>query len=116
MYHFCINQNCAAGPYNTPFTAKLVIENVSKHEKVAYRLMTLEPRHYIVNPSKGFIPMGQSVTVSITLQPIKHEASFRAAMQKFLVQVVPVQANSTVDSVADLVNKNNVLLQRIIHN
>ena len=90
------------GPYNKRFTAKLMIENVSQH-KVAFRLMTLEPRHYIVDPSKGIIPAHQSTTVNIVLKTIENEANFKTATQKFLVQVVPAKPDSTSDSVSELV-------------
>lgn len=92
------------GPYNKRFTAKLMIENVSQH-KVAFRLMTLEPRHYIVDPSKGIIPAHQSTTVNIVLKTIENEANFKTATQKFLVQVVPAKPDSTSDSVSELFSK-----------
>lgn len=91
------------GPYDKEYTTFLKIENVSKNVVVAFRLMTLEAKNYLCDPSKGIIQPQQSAIVNIKLLPIKNEATFKTGAQKFLVQVVPAKPTSTFENVSELV-------------
>ena len=90
------------GPYTQPQFAQLVLQNpTDKH--VAFKIMTIEPRYYVVKPSKGVLEPKQSVTVDIKLRPIRNTKSFKVARQKFMIESVVAPEGTNLDNVPALV-------------
>ncbi|CDJ70036.1 major sperm protein domain-containing protein, putative [Eimeria necatrix] len=70
------------------FTSSIVqitLKNVSSHPFVAYKIKTTAPKSYLVRPSTGAVPQGESRSVQIVLQAPTEEPP-KAAADRFLIQ------------------------------
>ncbi|KAI8364783.1 PapD-like protein [Radiomyces spectabilis] len=72
-------------------------------ELLAFKVKTTAPRHYCVRPNAGLIGPGDSLSIEVTLQPLKTEPADNATCKdKFLVQSIPVIGNLTKMDLSDL--------------
>ncbi|KAL8450730.1 hypothetical protein Emed_002368 [Eimeria media] len=76
----------------TSSSVELLLENVSAHPYVAYKIKTTAPKSYLVRPSSGVVPQGQTRSVQIVLQALTEEPS-RTSSDRFLVQATPVESS-----------------------
>ncbi|KAL8270645.1 hypothetical protein Esti_005426 [Eimeria stiedai] len=76
----------------TSSSVELLLENVSSHPYVAYKIKTTAPKSYLVRPSSGVVPQGQTRSVQIVLQALTEEPS-RTSSDRFLVQATPVESS-----------------------
>ncbi|CDI77332.1 major sperm protein domain-containing protein, putative [Eimeria acervulina] len=82
-----------------PFTlysssvVQLTLRNVSSHPFVAYKIKTTAPKNYLVRPSTGAVPQGESRSVQIVLQAMTEEPP-KTATDRFLVQATPVESTA----------------------
>lgn len=60
------------GPFDDVVTVLMKLGNISR-SKVCYRIMTTAPRRYCVRPNGGILDPGNSVDVSVMLQPYDHD-------------------------------------------
>ncbi|KAL8425352.1 hypothetical protein Efla_001734 [Eimeria flavescens] len=72
-------------------TVELLLENVSSHPYVAYKIKTTAPKSYLVRPSSGVVPQGQTRSVQIVLQAPTEDPP-RSSSDRFLVQATPVDS------------------------
>ncbi|KAL8427159.1 hypothetical protein ACSSS7_007857 [Eimeria intestinalis] len=97
----------------TSSSVELLLQNVSAHPYVAYKIKTTAPKSYLVRPSSGkptaatattaaaeqqqqmclgVVPQGQTRSVQIVLQALTEEPS-RTSSDRFLVQATPVESS-----------------------
>ena len=88
------------GPYDRTCDALIVLQNPTDFT-VGWRCRTLEPKRYVVKPSKGVLKPKASLTLLIKLKRIKNMDEFDVKKQKFLLQ--SVVAESADDSLPDMV-------------
>ncbi|CDJ38530.1 major sperm protein domain-containing protein, putative [Eimeria tenella] len=70
------------------FTSSIVqitLKNVSSHPFVAYKIKTTAPKSYLVRPSTGAVPQGESRSVQIVLQAPTEEPP-KSSSDRFLIQ------------------------------
>lgn len=79
----------------TSSTVELHLENVSGQEHVAYKIKTTAPKRYLVKPSTGVVPLGETRVVQIVLQALTEETP-NSSTDRFLVQATPVESNQTL--------------------
>jgi len=72
------------GPFNEVVTSILTLQNIT-NEKVCFKVKTTAPRRYCVRPNSGLIDPGQTMEVSIMLQPFQYDPNERNN-HKFMVQ------------------------------
>lgn len=72
------------GPFNDVVTSILTLQNITE-EKVCFKVKTTAPRRYCVRPNSGMIDAGQTMEVSIMLQPFQYDPNERNN-HKFMVQ------------------------------
>jgi len=72
------------GPFNEVVTSILTLQNITD-EKVCFKVKTTAPRRYCVRPNSGMIDAGQTMEVSIMLQPFQYDPNERNN-HKFMVQ------------------------------
>jgi len=72
------------GPFNEVVTSILTLQNITS-EKVCFKVKTTAPRRYCVRPNSGMIDAGQTMEVSIMLQPFQYDPNERNN-HKFMVQ------------------------------
>lgn len=72
------------GPFSEVVTSVLTLTNVTA-EKVCFKVKTTAPRRYCVRPNSGMIGGGETVEVSIMLQPFQYDPNEKNN-HKFMVQ------------------------------
>lgn len=72
------------GPFNEVVTSTLTLSNLTT-EKVCFKVKTTAPRRYCVRPNSGVIEGGDTMEVSIMLQPFQYDPNERNN-HKFMVQ------------------------------
>lgn len=76
-------------------TVELLLENVSDQPYVAYKIKTTAPKSYLVRPSSGVVPQGQTRSVQIVLQAFTEEPP-RTSSDRFLVQATRVENDTSL--------------------
>jgi len=80
------------GPFNEVVTSILTLQNIT-NEKVCFKVKTTAPRRYCVRPNSGMIDPGQTMEVSIMLQPFTYDPNERNN-HKFMVQSMTLSEES----------------------
>eukprot|EP00070_Physeter_catodon_P037382 XP_028344276.1 vesicle-associated protein 1-2-like [Physeter catodon] len=80
-----------AVPYRSA-AAELLLRNVSS-TFVAFKIKTTAPKSYLVRPSTGIIPSGETEKVHIVFQAVSEEHA-RACTDRFLIQSTAVQSDT----------------------
>jgi len=80
------------GPFNEVVTSILTLQNIT-NEKVCFKVKTTAPRRYCVRPNSGMIDAGQTMEVSIMLQPFQYDPNERNN-HKFMVQSMTLSEES----------------------
>ncbi|KAK8845329.1 hypothetical protein IAR55_006042 [Kwoniella newhampshirensis] len=97
-------------PLTTVVKRSLLIHNRNPHP-VAFKVKTTAPKQYSVRPNSGRVEAGQTVEVSVLLQPLANEPPPHAKCKdKFLVQSAYISPDEEMHSLADLwatTEKNN---------
>lgn len=73
-------------------TVELHLENVSEHPFVAYKIKTTAPKSYLVRPSTGVVPQGETRSIQIVLQAFNEDPP-RTSTDRFLVQATHVESS-----------------------
>lgn len=76
----------------TSSTVELHLENVSEHPFVAYKIKTTAPKSYLVRPSTGVVPQGETRSIQIVLQAFNEDPP-RNSTDRFLVQATHVESS-----------------------
>ncbi|KAK3086136.1 hypothetical protein FSP39_014051 [Pinctada imbricata] len=74
------------GPFTDVVTSDLKLSNPSER-KVCFKVKTTAPKRYCVRPNSGMIDPGQTVNVSVMLQPFDYDPQEKNK-HKFMVQTM----------------------------
>lgn len=89
-------------PYSNEVSQTLSLRNGNK-DPVAFKVKTTAPKQYCVRPNSGTIQPGETVDVSVVLQPMKTDPPQDARCKdKFLVQSVAVPGQKEMPPWAEL--------------
>lgn len=80
------------GPFNEVVTSILTLTNIAS-DKVCFKVKTTAPRRYCVRPNSGVIEAGDTMEVSIMLQPFQYDPNDRNN-HKFMVQSMALSADN----------------------
>lgn len=82
----------------------LTVTNNSTDTAVAFKVKTTAPKLYCVRPNSGRIGPGESVEVSVLLQPMKEDPPLGTKCKdKFLVQSVLITHDREMKATAEIV-------------
>ncbi|KAM4551784.1 vesicle-associated membrane protein-associated protein A-like [Odontesthes bonariensis] len=85
------------GPFTDVVTTNLKLKNPSDR-RVCFKVKTTAPRRYCVRPNSGVIDAGQTVIISVMLQPFDYDPNEKSK-HKFMVQTIFAPPNvSDMDS------------------
>lgn len=91
-------------PFNEVITQRLVLTNHNA-EPIAFKVKTSAPLKYLVRPNKGRAEPGESLEISIFLQPMRTEPpTDYICLDKFLIQSTFITADREKLSLTDIWN------------
>ncbi|KAF7298982.1 MSP domain-containing protein [Mycena indigotica] len=102
-------------PLTTLVKRSLTISNHNS-QPVAFKVKTTAPKLYCVRPNTGRVEPGQSVDVSVMLQPLKDEPPTGAKCKdKFLIQSTLISPDKEAMSVQDIWSGSDINEEGKVH-
>ncbi|KDQ26787.1 hypothetical protein PLEOSDRAFT_159295 [Pleurotus ostreatus PC15] len=102
-------------PFNEVITQRLILTNRNA-EPIAFKVKTSAPLKYLVRPNKGRAEPGESLEISIFLQPMRTEPPpDYICPDKFLIQSTFITADREKLSLTDIWNAPVMSMIHEIH-
>ena len=87
-------------------TSQFILKNVNLEQSIVFKVKTIDPKRYLVKPSKGILTPNQTQNITVVMNPIKVDkvGKFLNSKQKFAVQWLLIESGSNTESVVSIVN------------
>lgn len=102
------------GPFTRTVTETVRLTNPTS-KKIAFKVKTTDTKHCCINPCKGVIDAGSTVSITIMVQPRTQPVDGERTPPKFLFQAIEVpEGELRLDELVKLVRRL-VLLPKTLH-